>query len=143
MGIKKRKMLCIIAAVIVFLSGICLESTRANALFVYPSVPVTDDYIASVDGSGMEEQLCTSDMLGVRLDAGLCQRIHRMHTQRRGIGNVLHVLYPDIFSVIKESRYSCFMAKQFCHLCQDVSVIKYIHQSDGKKRNESLIINTF
>lgn len=138
---RKRKMLCIIGAVFMFLSGICLEITRANALFVYPSVQAADGRITSINENGMEEQLCTSEMLGVRMDAGFCQRINRMYVQKRGSANTLYVLFLDIFSAGKESCFTNSLVFPFYYPCQDVFVTNYIHQSDGKKRNESLIIN--
>ena len=142
MGIRNRKMLCIITAVFMFLSGICLESTRANALFAYPPVQTADGSITSINGTGMEEQLCTSEMLGVRMDAGLCQRINRMSAQKRGIGNALYVLCQDLFSARKQSCFISSLVFPFYYPCQDIFVINYIHQSDGKKRNESLIISS-
>lgn len=142
MGIKKRKMLCIIAAVIMFVSGICLESTRANALFVYPSVQTAGGSITSINGTGMEEHLCTSEMLGVRMDAGLCQRINKLGTQKRGIGNAPYMMCQDMFSAGKECRFTYTLVFPFYYPSQDIFVINYIHQSDGKKRNESLIISS-
>ena len=140
MGMRNRKVLCIITAVVMFLSGICLESARANALFVYPSVQAIDGNIISVNAPGMEEQLCTSEMLGVRMNVGLCQKINRMNAQR-GLGSVLYVLNSEMYSAGKESRFINSLVFPFYYPCQDIFVINYIHQSDGKKRNESLTIS--
>lgn len=123
-----------ILALLVFLNGMCFGGVRTDLAFTPTPVEKPDSYIGSVDVNIEDEQLCTTEMLGVRNDVGV-QSLTVRNTNAREIKQAPHFLCVDAFSLEQEKCVSSSQAVQVCSPCRDELVVDFIHKSDGKKKH--------
>lgn len=114
----------------------CIENVKVDSLFLYASIEETNSYIMADDATISQARPCTTEMLGVRNNAGIQRLASRFINSKRESKVSHNFLYSNIFSLHEKERkfFISSEAIQFCIQCQNELVINYIHKSDGKKR---------
>lgn len=134
MRIKNNKIVCIIFAMIVFLSGFFIESVPEDNSFACAPIEKTNSCIQSVYMPTIEAQICTLEMLGVQNTRYIQQLTSRCIALKWGLRTSLSSLYPDTFQLQKSKFFIGLEASTVCSWYVDELIINYIHSSDGKKR---------
>lgn len=136
MRIKNYKILCFILVIFIVLSGMCIENIEADSSFAYAPMEETNSYIMTDDAVISQAEPCTTEMLGVRNNAGIQRLASQFINQKRESKVSLNFLYSNIFFLHEKERRFLISSKAitFCNQCQDELVVNYIHKSDGKKR---------
>lgn len=129
MRVKKRKIICLILAVLIPLSGMYYINFKAGSSLIYAvSAEKVNSYIRSVDEKTQDMRLCTTEML-----EGLDYSDNQQYTgvfvgQKRDARTVLRFLYLNN-SCNKKRIFKCSEA-----MLHEQLVTSYIHKLDGKKR---------
>ena len=134
-GLKRYKIICIILAVIVSLSGMCFgNNDEADSLFAYIPFEKADSYIETVPATIADAQVCTLEMLGVRSISAMQQLAGRYICQKREFKRSLDFLCLNSLSLREEKFFKSSERTHIYSKCLDELVANYIHNSDGKKR---------
>ena len=134
MRIKKSKYWCLILAMLVLLTCMHFEDCNASTVRACATVasPYSQELTRGVAFTNAE--LCTTEMLGERRNAGAQQLTSRYINQKREWNTSLSLLYIAILAflcrkLLTSAEAVCFFQHRLAEL-----VIRYIHRTDGKKR---------
>lgn len=130
----KKQSICLLLAVLIFLSGMWFENDRADSFAECVSTGVCSSDILSADDTVSRAQLCTEEMLSVRINVGLLQLAGRFAFQTRRARLLVNFLYLDPLSTAEGKFFPSSEETHFFSQCPDELVVNYIHLSDGKKR---------
>lgn len=131
---RKQKAMCILLAIVIVLSGMCFESSKADASFLYAPAEASDSTVRPVDATIREAQLCTTETLGIRDNADIQQFAGRVNSQKRETSDSLALLYFNILSSAAGKFYAGSEMMRSGQQYRNELVANYIHRSDGKKR---------
>lgn len=132
--LKERKMVCILLAMIVFLSGIFLENAQVDNLSSRAPMEATTSCIQSANAIIVDTQLCTTEMLDMRSVCGIQQLAGQRISPKGGLRNPLSFLCLGIFQFFIGRFLTGSGITDIHSLYLNEPVINYIHRSDGKKR---------
>lgn len=130
----KKQSICLILALLVFLSGMWWENSMTDFFAEYASAGESSIPILSDGDAVSEAQLCTEEMLNVRTQVGLLQLTGRRLQPTRKVRLAQELPYSD-YPISAERKF--FTGSEELHFfipCPEELVVNYIHQSDGKKR---------
>ncbi len=119
-------------ALLILLTGMCVDEVRADSIFVYPQSAV-------VISSDMKEEVLTD--VDVESTVFICSRSAfsdnqiAMHitTARRTIKLSMVFLCVAAFSFLLSNFYAVERIVEFPRLSERTAVLNYIHNTDGKK----------
>ncbi|MBQ4531442.1 MAG: hypothetical protein IJA36_12675 [Lachnospiraceae bacterium] len=134
MHIRKKKLVCFMLMIFVFLSGMYFENVKTDFSVVCASNETTNSYIMSYDAVIMEAEHCTTEMMGIRNSIGIKQFVSRYITHKRDSRNPLDFLCSNSFCLSEGRSFTRFETTCFLNQYQEEFVLNYIHKSDGKKR---------
>ncbi len=130
---KRNKFVCVLIALVVFISGIYFEYFKIDSTFACEPIAMNHSNIAFEDPILADVPVCTSEMLGFHKSTGQGQLTIQCANQRRDAKTSHYSLCPDIFSINECKSYTSFKTKKVVYGNQDELITKYIHKSDGKK----------
>ncbi|MGN0395821.1 MAG: hypothetical protein ACI4EF_10680 [Coprococcus sp.] len=134
MRIKNYRIIYLIIAIFILLSGVCFESNKADSPFECALTEGINSYIQSEDDSITDARLCTTGMLGVHNATRIQQLAVRAFGQKKEAKIFFGFLFISIYSV-EHGKYSANSEIiQFYNQCPDELATGFIHKSDGKKK---------
>lgn len=134
MNTKKRRLICIILAFVVTLSGIIFDTVITGE--VYGRKADSDNSsVMSADNCIVNDAcVCTSETLGMRGNVGVRQICTRSDSHKRDVNHYNGVINIDLSSFFEIKQYTCSYIVKCCDDSVHGVVTEYIHRSDGKKR---------
>lgn len=131
---KRRydKILCIITAWFILLSGMCLEVPQADSLFACIDNSSSTSYMSSPEGTLSQYELSSRETIGVRGTAFISS-ISRRPILRTTLRISLIMFWAEIF-LLKTSNLQR-AAETVCapETHYFTALLNYIHRQDGKK----------
>ena len=129
----KRRMVCLILSMILFLSGVYFEQLKTDAFLVDSSIGRETSGIRSCQTLINDENICTVKMLrdgnGIRP-----QQSGRYSTPKRELRSSLNLLHLNSSFLAEGNNPANSVLIQFSDQKPIALVTNYIHKSDGKKR---------
>lgn len=124
---KTGKILSILVALFMLVSGMYFDNFEIDFLFACAPTETSDSNILSADNAIADEQACNEEMLGVK---GISNTYQSRNTK----------ISPDFLSInflsLDEGKFYVSLDEiHFVSPNQNESVTSYIHKSDGKKRD--------
>ncbi len=134
MKTKYNAIICYILAVVMLLSGMCLENVEADSSFALTQTAQTASMIRSLDYEVLCNESCTIKMLGIR-DTVYALNASRRTNYRTDIRVRASVILfcVDKYTQNFSSFHAAVNAIQFPELYSKTAVLNYIHNQDGKK----------
>lgn len=130
----KKQSICLILAILVFLSGIWCENSITDSFMEYAAMGESSPHILFDGDAVTEAQLCTEEMLNVRTHVGLLQLAGRFLHPTRRARLAYDLLCPDHLLSAEGKFFTGSEKMHFFIQCPEELVVNYIHQSDGKKK---------
>ena len=134
MNSKKRKSICFILVILVFLSGMCFDEVKITSYILDATMNEANSYVMSDKITVMEAEVCTTEMLGVRNCVNIRQLARHNMNQKKESRIVFVFLCSNIFAISRGKCPAEFETTGFFKGVQEKNVLNYIHKSDGKKR---------
>lgn len=132
--IKNNRIPCVFLAMLILLLGMYFENIKADSMLQYAAVLNTHSHTVSYHASIKDARACTTEMLGIRNNAGIEQLASRSLGQRREIKLSLDFLCYNIISLYEGKFFTSPWLIPFHSQYRNGLVTNYIHKSDGKKR---------
>ena len=133
MQIKRKKLWCILAIMMIFLSGMYFEESKVDSYFPCTAAETTS-HIFPVKMVIADEQMCTNQMLGIRSNIVASQLVIRLMNQKGDAKLSFDYLCESSFSKKEGNDYARLEGRNLFQEEQSNLIIKYIQNSDGKKR---------
>lgn len=133
MQIKRKKLWCILAIMMIFLSGMYFEESKVDSYFPCTAAETTS-HIFPVKMVIADEQMCTNQMLGIRSNIVASQLVIRLMNQKGDAKLSFDYLCESSFSKKEGNDYASLEGINLFQEEQSNLIIKYIQNSDGKKR---------
>lgn len=127
-------MISYILAFAMLLSGMCFECTKADSFLEYTFAQGPEAYIASGGAAISDEEICTTEMLGIRSVFNVRQFVNRNLCTRRNVRASLVLLGTDAGLHIYSNFFTSAGIVWCPRLCLQTVILNYIHNKDGKKR---------
>lgn len=132
---KPGKSVCVILAVILFLSGMLFEENQLDVPFVCTPIERATSCLQADYDTIMEEDLATAEMLENQSNCTIRQLAGNCMRSKGGLRISLAFLCPDVFQLQKEKFFTGSEITSHYGRYLDELIINYIHSSDGKKRS--------
>lgn len=132
---RNRKIICVILAMIIALSGTYVENTKTGLGYQDASADTHTSCLESAEALVRDIQICTTEMLGIRDNVQTGRLSVRLDGSHKEIKSSPGFLCSKLFS-LAEKKF--FTSSEFISLIMQWPhelVINYIHKSDGKKRH--------
>lgn len=129
----KRRMICLILSVILFLSGVYFEQFKTDSFLVHASMGSETTSIRSCQTVSNDANVCTVRMLR----DGNCARLQqsaRYSNPKREMRSSLNLLQINSSFLAEGNNPANSVLIQFSDHKPIALVTNYIHESDGKKR---------
>ena len=132
MRTEKRRMICLILSIILFLAGVCFEQLKTDSFLVNSSVESGTSSIRSC-----QTVVCDADVYNVNILRD-CNRIRMQHSvrysnQKRELRSSLNLLrLNNSLWTAGNNPASLVLIQSFDQKPSEL-VTQYIHKSDGKK----------
>ena len=129
---RNKQWICNFIALVILLTGMCLDEVRADSIFVCPQT-------TAVAGVKMAEAVLTDvdvepvQLLCTRNSVTSSQIAAQITSVRRTIKLSMLFLCVAVFSLLLSNFYSVERNASFQYLSERTAVICYIHNTDGKK----------
>lgn len=133
MQIKRKKLWCILAIMMIFLSGMYFEESKVDSYFPCTAAETTS-HIFPVKLVIADEQMCTNQMLGIRSNIVASQLVIRLMNQKGDAKLSFDYLCESSFSKKEGNYYASLEGRNLFQEAESNLIIKYIQNSDGKKR---------
>ena len=133
MQIKRKKLWCILAIMMIFLSGMYFEESKVDSYFPRTAAETTS-HIFPVKLVITDEQMCTNQMLGIRSNIVASQLVIRLMNQKGDAKISFDYLCESSFSKKEGTYYASLEGRNLFQEAESNLIIKYIQNSDGKKR---------
>ena len=129
---KNKQWICNLIALVILLTGMCVDEVRADSIFSYPQTTqviglgIIDEVLTDVD---MEptELLCTRNSITSSQVAAQITNI------RRTVKLSMVFLCVAVFSLLLSNFYTAERVVEYPCLSVRTAVLNYIHNTDGKK----------
>lgn len=119
-------------AMLILLTGMCVDEVKADSLFVSPQVTgiveleVMDEVLSDV---GVEP----TELLCMRNSITGSQVVAQITNVRRTVKLSMIFLYVAVFLLLLSNFYTAERVKEYPCLSEQTAVLNYIHNTDGKK----------
>ncbi|MGN0425227.1 MAG: hypothetical protein ACI4FY_07900 [Acetatifactor sp.] len=136
MRYQKKQLLCILSALLICLSGICLsfsgpaaQNTSFSPVGELPRVTSPAFYFT-------DTEVCPPEMLGMRFTNGLNFVSERRLNQRSEVSFTATLLFClCILTLWGSHHFTGLVAAPDCSSSRQQLITDYLHHSDGKKRS--------
>lgn len=132
MKLRYQKFICVIMAICMMFSGMCLNNTKADSLFERVAESTTTSYIDSLKQEGLNNESCTIEMLGVRNTVNILGTIKRSVEKWEGRTSLVLLCMEEMTSQLSNYHIAT-ITMQFLEGHGRTVVLEYIHNQDGKK----------
>lgn len=131
---KRRydKILCIITAWFILLSGMCLEIPQADSLFACIDNNSSTSYISSPEGTLSQYKLSSRETTGVR-DTAFISSISRRPVLRTALRFSLIMFWAERFLLRTSNLQRAVETVCAPKTHYFTALLYYIHRQDGKK----------
>lgn len=129
---KNKQWICNLIALIILLTGMCMDEVKADSIFARPQTAVlvnletADAVLTGVDVEPTE-LLCTRNAITSS------QIVAQITNGRRTIKLSMIFLCVAVFSLLLSNFYATERIPEFPRLSARTAVLNYIHNTDGKK----------
>lgn len=129
---KNKQWICNFIALVILLTGMCLDEVKADSIFLCPQTAVitgletADTVLTDVDVKPTE-LLCTRNSITSSQIAAQITNI------RRTIKLSMTFLCVAVFSLLLSNFYRAERIVEFPRLSTRTAVLRFIHNTDGKK----------
>lgn len=129
---RNNKILCLITALFILVSGMCTEIPQADSLFACIDKNPSTSYFSSPEGTLFQYELSSRETIGIRCETFVETTVKR--PSLRTIFRFSLILLLAEVSLLKTSNLQ-LAAETACapetHYC--TALLNYIHRQDGKK----------
>ncbi len=132
MQISYRRIICLILAVLMLFSGICLDGNKADTVFASSPVGSSGSIIDSLEDEIIENQSCTIEMLGVRNASNIVKALRRSSLKIDVKMSVI-LFCAGLFAQNLSILYAVNDTTSLPDLYYKTAVLSYIQSIDGKK----------
>lgn len=131
--VKQKKWISIILVIVIMLTGMCFENTKADSYFWYTDCKENQSTLDISRCVLINQDLCTQDLIGERTSNSTfsqeSQSNIKSNSKLRIVLSLLENL-PENPTYISEST----IENVVCNTTySSVAIISYIHRQDGKK----------
>ena len=133
---KNKQWICNLIALIILLTGVCVDNVNADSYFAYPQMvtftvagaeSVTADAVLTEVQVEAAELLCAHNpVISGRIAAIISGA-------KRTIKLSMVYLCVTVFILLLSNFYTAEQVTEFTHLNESTAVIRYIQDTDGKK----------
>ena len=134
MQIKRKRLWCILTIMMIFISGMHFEEIKVDSSLLNTAAVETTSYIFPVNSVIADEQVCTPQMLGIHNNIVITQLVIRFIKQKGAAKISLDYLCEKFFFAKERNLYVSLKEVNLFKDEQSNLIIKYIQNSDGKKR---------
>jgi len=129
---KKKQWICNFMALMLLLTGMCIDEVKADSIFLCPQTAViigteTADAVLSDADVEVTEILCA------RTTGTGSQIAAQITNGRRTVKLSIVFLCVAFFSLLLSNFYTVERIAEFPCLSERAAVLKFIHNTDGKK----------
>ena len=129
---RQKRVLCLITALIMLLSGMCLESIRADSFLGYRNNDLNPVYTNAHYNISGDNDICTNEMIALKPQSSAVYRIRRS-PQKRILRNIA-IVFVIVMSMCNILHMSQSIARhRNIRIIIEKFIIKYIHHQDGAK----------
>ena len=134
MRIRKCKGISLLLVIILLLSAVFVNDGRAESSSVIVPTDGTDCPVILLGATLTDAQLCTTEMLGIRNNAGNCQLTARFMNRKGEESISVSALFFCGVTFNQELLLSKSDATRMYNQFLEELIALYIHKTDGKKR---------
>lgn len=130
--LKNKQWICNLIALIILLIGMCIDEVKADSIFSYPQSSV----ITGVETIGevlSEVAIEPTELLCTRNAISSSQIAAQITNVRRTIKLSMVFLCVAVFSLLLSNFYTVERIASFPRLSVRTAVLRFIHNTDGKK----------
>ena len=135
MRMKNYRIISLLLVIFVVLSGMCFEDTTADSYFAYASMENSNFNFISNETEISDTHPCTSEMLGMRNNAGIQRLASQFLNQKRQNRISFNFLFFNIFSL--SERIKKFFIRQLNLIANAKRNLLQIIFIDRMEKNES------
>lgn len=128
----QKKWLCLFLAVIMMLSGMCLENRKAHSSFVWNEIQNSSTYTSVSWYTLTNRDLCTGEQIGLRSSNRIVQ--NRSKSERTdSVIVTMSVSFLAILPGISKNIFKAFYGYDRTMAQSLLAMICYIHHQDSSK----------
>lgn len=131
---KEKRWICKFIVLSILISGMCFENVKADSIFVYTTDSSSDSYLCSSEDTILAQEVCTTEMLGVRTASSMQQLANRVTNNKRELRFLLVFMCVVAVLQLFSNFYTTVDILQFSKRQSKTVVLNYIHNMDGKKK---------
>lgn len=129
---KNKQWICNFIALIILLTGMCVDEVKADSVFLCPqSIVAVGTEMVDVVFTDVDVE--TAQLLCVRDSITSSQIAAQITNVRRTIRLSMIFLCVAVFSLLLSNFYTAERIVEIPHLSACTAVLKFIHNTDGKK----------
>lgn len=130
----RNKFICLLAAVAMLISGMCLELPQTDSSFAYyaSNANTRAMLLLEQDSPGHLPDSCTLRMLGQNNPQAISTIARRQNDRSSGRNNILHFL-SDHISVRPDNLVRTGILLPATAITSHYHIIQFIHRGDGTK----------
>lgn len=131
---RYNRILGYILAVLMLLSGMCLENEMADSSFAFiQSYNPSNSYMCAVEEQFIENTPCTIEVLGTRTASFFISEVRRAASLKLGIRVTIFLLCAELVIRCISQAKTYGIRYDSNEPCHRMVVLSYIHKTDGKK----------
>ena len=130
--LKNKQWICNFIALIILLTGMCVDEVKADSIFLCPQTAVITS-LETVDAVLTDVDVEPTELLCTRNAVTSSQIAAQITNSRRTIKLSMVFLCIAVFSLLLSNFYATERVAEFPRLSTQIAVLNYIHSTDGKK----------
>lgn len=130
--IKNKQWICSLIALIILLTGMCIDEVKADSVFLCPQVAVVIGEEA-VDTVLRDVDVEVTEVLCARTTSTNNQIAAQITNGRRTVKLSIVFLCVAVFSLLLSNFYTVERMVEFPCFSERTAVLNFIHNTDGKK----------
>ncbi len=131
---KEKRWICKFIVLFILISEMCFENVKADSVFVYTTDSSSDSYLCSSEDAILAQEVCTTEMLGVRTASNMQQIANRVTNNKRELRFLLVFMCVVAVLQLFSNFYTTVDILQLSKRQSKTVVLNYIHNIDGKKK---------
>ena len=129
---RNKQWICNFIAVVILLTGMCVDEVRADSVFLCPQNTVAIG-VETVDAVFADAEVEPMQLLCACNSVTSSQIAAQLTNVRRTIKLSMVFLCVAVFSLLLSNFYTAERIVEIPHLSASTAVLMFIHNTDGKK----------
>ena len=129
---KNKQWVCNFIALIILLTGMCVDDVKADSMFLCPQTVVMTN-VEKADAVLTDVTIETTQLLCTRNAISSRQIAAQIINVRKTIKLSMVFLCVAVFALLLSNFYTVERVVEYPRLSMRTAVLKFIHNTDGKK----------